>query len=1011
MEGLILFGKWFKKNTDYSKQEVHTKIDELEVKEESEKEDNSIHKVKNDILENTVQNAMRFVDESEINKVYNELLNSFTRQSQVYEDIAISTMHDPSCFYKAIQKCENVRWNGRELDRVSLFSYRTTYSDMNEVQFSYYIYWRTKALLGEVLYCDSSYFYVYVYELLAGFHSKSPEEGYQLLINVYLSYRRFDKKIDKYLPEWLLAYCIIHGIYDEKKAELEGFVNIDNKMRIAKEKILNNDYSSCFDMVMSSSAYKMDKYSKFYMSRKDARIIDLVFDDAMSAINECMCEHNLILSEFMVGKAGKDKWILLQATPWENNIGLFSAGIKYNQTFAYGGITYEYSMSEKTWYYDKICEFGMITGGQDNPRAGYRYHNGEFIAYLVRTIEDVCRKKAQYPHAMRPAYTKVYGTKRLNELVETGEIRQVVEKVVDEYVERTKFEFVEIPVKKQTVAESEKKNKKPIVKSVEWVLLGIESKRLDFSTDIHRFIADLKYQNKERITYIEPHTNISRFKKSEQEYAELLTKIPEYKGNYETDGVLLEYFLKNGSAGDLRVLEKITNEGDGYSLWFDMLTKGIITYPLSSVYALIFMHQVGNGAVIASKEWTLAVMAQLFNHYYPEFQHEEVLMWIRDYWITYCKDISYAEFKAMFKYDIHFEGDEIQEAVNAIDTEPLENNDYLEFFSANADYRMNKARTVLEGNGEILGKCLRETVEKLKVLFAKRGLVWDEFLQEVDYEIAEKRRDPFRRMIISYDTLFKIAETFNGRVITEYEDYSIEFDRVKKDMKYLICRKRKTYWKSRYFVECIGKLCELHLRNWLGVDASFKVDLDKLCSYFPQLAVVVEDDSLMETISTAVESICVRNDIEKSADSKESIEHLINYHDNSKVVVDDAKAEFESTMLYKKISTEEIEKARQVLLSNQEKLIVEDDIEEVVAISEEATTTVYSEVQIRILKLLLDKEYSAMEEYVMQVGCNIVLEVEKINEIAMEDLGDILIDNDGINYFVYEDYTDYIEGL
>lgn len=284
-------------------------------------------------------------------------------------------------------------------------------------------------------------------------------------------------------------------------------------------------------------------------------------------------------------------------------------------------------------------------------------------------------------------------------------------------------------------------------------------------------------------------------------------------------------------------------------------------------------------------------------------------------------------------------------------------------------------------------------------------------MQEVDYEIAEKRRDPFRRMIISYDTLFKIAETFNGRLITEYEEYSIEFDRVKKDMKYLIRRKRKTYWKSRYFVECIGKLCELHLRNWLGVDASFKVDLDKLCSYFPQLEMVVEDDSLMDTINSAVENVCVRSNIEKSVDSKDSIEHLINYHDGSKVVEDDAKSEFESAMLYKKISAEEIEKARQVLLSNQEKLIVEDGIEEEIEISEDIQATVYSEVQIHILKLLLNKEYAAMEEYAMQEGCNVILEVEKINEIAMEDLGDILIDNDGSNYFVYEDYADYIEGL
>ena len=129
---------------------------------------------------------------------------------------------------------------------------------------------------------------------------------------------------------------------------------------------------------------------------------------------------------------------------------------------------------------------------------------------------------------------------------------------------------------------------------------------------------------------------------------------------------------------------------------------------------------------------------------------------------------------------------------------------------------------------------------------------------------------------------------------------------------------------------------------------------------------VVEDDSLMDTINSAVENVCVRSNIEKSVDSKDSIEHLINYHDGSKVVEDDAKSEFESAMLYKKISAEEIEKARQVLLSNQEKLIVEDGIEEEIEISEDIQDTVYSEVQIHI---------------------------------------------DGSNYFVYEDYADYIEGL
>ena len=40
-----------------------------------------------------------------------------------------------------------------------------------------------------------------------------------------------------------------------------------------------------------------------------------------------------------------------------------------------------------------------------------------------------------------------------------------------------------------------------------------------------------------------------------------------------------------------------------------------------------------------------------------------------------------------------------------------------------------------------------------------------------------------------------------------------------------------------------------------------------------------------------------------------------------------------------------------------------------------------------------------------------MLEIEKINEIAMGDLGDVLVDDEGMGYFIYEDYIEYVEGL
>ena len=959
---------------------------------------------------------MRYVDEYGIDKLYNEL-TQFMRDNRMVGGVHISfdpstSGFNPQNCYKTMKHFADVRWNGCELKRVGLFSYRTTYADMDGLQFAYYIFWRTKALSREVIYCDSSYYYAFTYELLVGIHSSSAEEGYNLLRNTYLTFRKFDDKINKYVPQWILGYCIINGIYDVHKEEIESFVKSEADIRERKEKIINDDYTDCFDTVMAASSYKMDKKSTFYTTKKDARLIDLIFDDAFYAVNECMKKHNLILSEFMVGKMGTARWILYRATPWE--YGFISNVIDESvcRNFVFDGKTYLYSSNSEAWYYDDIIQNGKITGGQDDESATYYYHNSDFIAFIVRTIEDICRKRAQYKHSMRPFYSKIYGTKRLNVLANSGEISEVIEKVVDDYIANVGFEFVELPPPKPAPVPKEKPVIVPEVKSVDDIVFNTEFNMLDFSSDIHEYIAHLSFSSRDKIEYIEPHTNITRFKKSEQDYAQLLEKLPVYDGKYDTDGILLEKFLVSKNAIDMNTLAKLAEKDNGYSLWIDLIKDGIITYPTSSTYTILFMHQIGNKDLLPSKEWTLAVMIDLFNHYYPNFQHEEVLLWIRDYWITYCPDITYSEFKKMFAYEIAFEGDSIQDAIHEIDYSPIDEDNYLEFFSLNSDYRMNTGLTVTEGNAELLNSCLKEVVAKLKLSFAMKGLVWDKFLQEVDIEIAEKRRDPFRRMVIAYDTLFVIAETFRNRAITEFENYSVEFDRVNRDMKYLITRKRRTYWKSRYFVECIGKLCELYVRNWLGLDAKFKVDLDRLSQYFSDLQMVIEDQSLSDTIKQAVETTCLANGIPKSVNSRDSIEHLINYAKEIKIIDDDAKSEFEAAMLYKKIRHEEIEKAREILLSNQEKLVIEseDEVEETVEVD---GNDYYSEYQIHILKLLLDAEdgHNKALAYANQAGLNLVLEIEKINEIAMGDLGDVLVDDEGMGYFIYEDYIEYVEGL
>ena len=223
--------------------------------------------------------------------------------------------------------------------------------------------------------------------------------------------------------------------------------------------------------------------------------------------------------------------------------------------------------------------------------------------------------------------------------------------------------------------------------------------------NIHTYICQLNAIDKPVIEYFEPNTNITKFKKGMEEYSNLLERITYYDGDYENDGMILYEFLKNKERREFIWLKQISDDSRGFSLWVDLIKKGIIIFPDESTSALVLMHLMGNRDIIQDKEWGLVVLAKLWNHYYPNFQREEVLMWIRDYWITYCPDISYDEFKKLFIYQIDFEGDKPQKAIDEINIEELFQERYLAFFSKNSDYRIDKGPTVsVEGQREILEK-------------------------------------------------------------------------------------------------------------------------------------------------------------------------------------------------------------------------------------------------------------------------------------------------------------------
>ena len=189
--------------------------------------------------------------------------------------------------------------------------------------------------------------------------------------------------------------------------------------------------------------------------------------------------------------------------------------------------------------------------------------------------------------------------------------------------------------------------------------------------------------------------------------------------------------------------------------------------------------------------------------------------------------------------------------------------------------------------------------------------------------------------------------------------------------------------------------------------------MEKLCVYFPEIENLYTAGELFEAIRKAVEEVCIRNNIQRSFRSKGSIDYLINTKAGNDIDTYDNKNEFEIEMLYGRTDRSKIEEARQVLYNNQEKLVIEDDEDELKNIKIENESSDNSDIQIGILKLLIDSSagFEAAKRFAESKGTNIVLEIEKINEKALDEIGDMLIDTDGVDYYIYDEYKDYIKKL
>ena len=99
-----------------------------------------------------------------------------------------------------------------QAEPVPFQQYWHTYEAMDTAQQKWYFYWRAQLHQGNRLPTDLSYLLVYIYEVINMVGFESPDEAFKHLDEFWRYYRLLQPKLDRYLPDWIADFIVLHGL-------------------------------------------------------------------------------------------------------------------------------------------------------------------------------------------------------------------------------------------------------------------------------------------------------------------------------------------------------------------------------------------------------------------------------------------------------------------------------------------------------------------------------------------------------------------------------------------------------------------------------------------------------------------------------------------------------------------------------------------------------------------------------------------------------------------------------
>lgn len=153
------------------------------------------------------------------------------KMKEVYDYSILPAKGRNKNFYNQGKAIEDYRDNFKQ--KIPFKRYYPTYHAMSLSQLRTYFAWRTKIRDGKYEKIDTSYAFVYIYELLNNICCENPEDGYQKLQDFFDNYvEKYDLEIARYLKPWLKDYVLFYQLNDQGEQVFSEEIQADHDYQI-----------------------------------------------------------------------------------------------------------------------------------------------------------------------------------------------------------------------------------------------------------------------------------------------------------------------------------------------------------------------------------------------------------------------------------------------------------------------------------------------------------------------------------------------------------------------------------------------------------------------------------------------------------------------------------------------------------------------------------------------------------------------------------------------------------